>query len=91
MRISGNSEPSGAAEVKSAKVQPRQVGPANDALALSGSEELSQTLKQIPVVRAEQVARAKELVNDPSYPSDSMLDKVSGLLADHIQSQNSPE
>lgn len=91
MRVTGNSEPSGAAEAQAAKVQVRKARPSKETLALSASEELAGALKQIPEVRAEQVARAKELVNDPSYPSDAVLGKVSGLLADHIQSENNPE
>jgi hypothetical protein len=32
------------------------------------------------------VAQAKALVADPSYPSDEALNKLSGLLAKHINS-----
>jgi hypothetical protein len=91
MRVTGNSEPTGAAETQAAKIQVSNAAPAKETLALSASENLAGALKQIPEVRAEQVARAKELVNDPSYPSDAVLGKVSGLLADHIQSEINPE
>jgi hypothetical protein len=91
MRVTGNSVSSGAAEARAAKIQVRKAGPAKKTLALSASEELAGAFKQMPEVRAEQVARARELVNDPSYPSDALLSKVSGLLADHIQSENNPE
>jgi hypothetical protein len=53
--------------------------------------ELLAVLKQIPEVRADKVARARELLQDSSYPSDSVLTKVSDILAGPIQSGDAVE
>jgi hypothetical protein len=36
-------------------------------------------------VRPEKIARAKRLVEDPSYPSPEVIDSVAGLLAKHLE------
>ena len=37
-----------------------------------------------PTVRAEKVARAKALINNPGYPPKEVLQSVADLLADHL-------
>ena len=48
------------------------------------SDQLHQALATTPVVRAEQVARAKALIADPNYPSPQKLDQIAGLLARNL-------
>ena len=45
---------------------------------------LLQSLKDSAQVRPEKVAQASALVADPAYPSDADLDRLAGLLAQHI-------
>lgn len=42
-----------------------------------------------PAVRAEKVARARDLVADPNYPSKEILQSVAGLLADRLGAEDS--
>jgi hypothetical protein len=51
---------------------------------VSQSSELLKSVKDLPVVRADRVARARELLSDPNYPSDEVLGRVAGRLAEGI-------
>lgn len=51
------------------------------------TQALEQTLKETPTVRPEMVNRAVSLAADPSYPSDDVLNRVAGLLAQNLQNQ----
>ena len=48
---------------------------------LTKTDALDAALKATPAVRAEQVARAKALIQDPAYPSDKVVAQVAGILA----------
>lgn len=48
------------------------------AAAALGREDIA------PAVRAEKVARAKALIDNPDYPPKEVLQSVAGLLADHL-------
>ena len=50
-------------------------------------QALETNLKETAQIRPEAVARASALVSDPSYPSDDLLNKVAGVIAQHIQDQ----
>ena len=89
MRINANTGFSGAAGIPAAKINAQKPGAAKDAAGLDRPAELLAVLKQIPEVRADKVARARELLQDSSYPSDSVLTKVSDILAGPIQSGDS--
>jgi len=53
----------------------------SDTLTAEATEGLERALKEAPTVRADKVARAKALLDDPSYPSAAHLDKLASLLA----------
>ena len=89
MRIDPNHDFSAAARIQAVKVSAQKTGAAKDAAGLDRPAELLAVLKQIPEVRADKVARAKELLQDSSYPSDSVLGKVSDILAGPSQSGDS--
>ncbi len=91
MRIDANSEPSRVPGVQPTRTKPQESGPGDDTLALSDSTKLISVLKQIPEVRAEKVAQARNLIQDPSYPSEAVLRKISSILADNIGPRSSPE
>lgn len=46
---------------------------------------LEQSLKEVPLVRPEKVARAADLIADPSYPSKSDLNRMANLFAQHLK------
>jgi hypothetical protein len=77
----------------SQSVSRQAAAPATDNSANTGNtmsfertKALEQSLRDTPVVRPDKVAQAKALVNDPNYPSDEALNRMSGLLAQHINS-----
>jgi len=55
-------------------------------MSFDQTTSLQQTLRDTSQVRPEKVAQASALVADPSYPSDDVLDRLAGLLAQHINS-----
>jgi hypothetical protein len=88
MRVNANSESLRVADLETTRTKAEPAGQENDTVALSDSAKLTRALKQLPEVRAEKVTRAKVLVQDPSYPSEAILRKVSGILADHINPED---
>jgi len=56
---------------------------ASDAASFSTSDTLKSQLNNISTVRPEQVAQAKALVSDSTYPPDYVLDRIAVLLAIH--------
>ena len=54
---------------------------------LAESHALDAALKATPEVRAEQVARAKALIQDPGYPSTKVVGEVAKLLTECIHSK----
>ena len=58
---------------------------APDTVSFSTSDSLKSRLSQISTVRPEQVARAKQLVADASYPPDYVLNRIATLLAIHTK------
>jgi hypothetical protein len=65
--------------------KPRAEG---DSVGFTGSKALDAALLQTPAARAEQVARAQQLVLDKSYPPMELIQKFSSLLALHMNSQD---
>ena len=47
----------------------------------------TQALAQTPDIRADQVARAKELVKQSDYPPAEMVRKIGELLAGHLSNR----
>jgi hypothetical protein len=54
---------------------PREPKPAD----LANTDALNAALRATPDVGAEQVARAKALIQDPCYPSAKVVDQVAGV------------
>jgi hypothetical protein len=67
---------------------PKPVTPANppveEPASFAGSAAVNSALGATPDSRAEVVARARTLVNDPSYPGNEILQQVSRLLAGRL-------
>ena len=83
MRIEANRESTSAASIQGSgaarktPTEPKQVD-------LARTRALDAALKATPDVRAEQVAKAKKLIQSPDYPSAKVVDQVAGLLAKNI-------
>lgn len=65
------------------------IQPAENTMSFDRTQALEQTLKEIPQVRPDVVARASALVSDANYPSDELLNKLAGVLARNINGQQS--
>lgn len=63
--------------------QPSATATANT-MSIDQTTSLQQSLSDSSQVRPEKVAQASALVADPSYPSDDDLDRLAGLLAQHL-------
>lgn len=59
---------------------------ADQTMSFDQTKSLEQSLRDASQVRPEKVAQASALVADPGYPSDELLDRMAGLLAQHINS-----
>ena len=57
---------------------------ADQTVSLEQTTSLEQSLRNSAQMRPEKVAQASALVADPSYPSDDVLDRLAGLLAQHL-------
>lgn len=86
MRVEPNSELSRVGRIQTPT--PPQKLPTEPAMVdLAKADALDAALQATPEVRAEQVARAKALIQDPTYPSDKVVDQVAEVLAKRIRSR----
>lgn len=87
MRVNPNSEvPSATGVPARAPAQAPALGA--DLLTLGAADGLNRALEQTPVARPDQVARAKDLVQDVSYPAVEIIQKISVLLAARLDQSN---
>lgn len=87
MRVNPNSHLLGATEIP-ARSQTPAPALGRDQLTLGSTDQLNRALQQTTPARADQVARAADLVQDASYPPTDVVSDVSGLLALHINTPN---
>ena len=85
MRIKANSELPSAASIE-ASTPPRKTPAEPKQVELAKADALDAALEATPEVRAEQVAKAKALIQDPGYPSAKVVDQVAEVLAKRIGS-----
>ena len=90
MRVNPNSDIQGPIGATPMKSKGKTATP-QDNVDLAGSTELARALENVPVVRADKVAKAKALVEDSSYPNETALSRVAGVLANHIRTPESSE
>lgn len=64
--------------------QPAVVPAAENNMSFERTQSLEQSLKDTSQIRPEKVAQATALVSDPNYPSDETLNRMAGLLAQHL-------
>jgi hypothetical protein len=59
-----------------------------DVASFSGSAGVEAALEGLPASRPEAVALAKQLINDPGYPSSEMMKQLSQYLPAILKFQN---
>ena len=84
MRVDPISNVSGPENTRSANPEPKTRTPQEQA-DVAESVKLLQALKEVPATRADKIAQAKALIQDPSYPNDSILRQVANVLTDHLK------
>lgn len=57
---------------------------ADHTMSFDQTTSLEQSLKDSAQIRPEKVAQASNLIADPSYPSDEVLNRMADLLARNI-------
>lgn len=55
-----------------------------DIASFAATQRLSDALAQTPDIRADKVARARELVRQSDYPPAEMVRKIGNLIAGHL-------
>ena len=58
--------------------------PATEPATFDAAQSLERSVKDLPLVRPEEVVRARALVADVKYPPDEMMSRIASLLAMHI-------
>ena len=86
MRIDTNFELSRASRIQ-ASTPSRKTPAESNMVDLAKTDPLKVALKATPDVRADQVARAKALIQDPGYPSAKIVGQVAEVLAKRIRSK----
>ncbi len=80
MRVNPNSELVSATGVP-ARTPASAPSLGEDRLTVGSADNLNQALAETPAVRPDEVARARTLIQDPSYPPTVIIQKLSDLLA----------
>ena len=88
MQIHTNLATGGLNRVAGAEVKAKAVGNDQPQVSFSESESLERSLKGVPDVRADHVARAQALVEDPAYPPRETIRRISNLLAMEINGKS---
>jgi hypothetical protein len=58
---------------------------AAESAPFGAAQSLEQSVRNLPVVRPEQVERARSLIADVKYPPQEMLNRIANLLALHLR------
>ena len=67
---------------------PKPLSPNGDGDSFASTNALEGALKSLPDARPDAVARARQLINDPNYPSADTVKQLSSFLAARLQSGN---
>jgi hypothetical protein len=59
--------------------------PAAETASIGSAQSLEQSIRNLPIVRPEQVERARSLIADSKYPPQEMLNRIANLLALHMR------
>jgi hypothetical protein len=62
--------------------------PPDTTMSIGRTQALEKTLQATPQIRPEAVARAGALVADEGYPSDQVLARLAGHLAENLGADN---
>jgi hypothetical protein len=84
MEINNNMKVGAVNGVISAKRSPAVARTSGVTDPFASSTALESALKSLPDSRPEAVDRARDLINDPSYPSADVVKKLSSFLTDKL-------
>ncbi|HXD01242.1 MAG TPA: hypothetical protein VN048_18030 [Verrucomicrobiae bacterium] len=88
MKINPNTDPVRVGGAQPPKPAASATPAVAEADAFASSTAVNSALRNSPDSRPEAVDRARELINDPSYPGTDTLRKISQFLADQIGNPN---
>ncbi len=74
----------GTTSAKSSRAQTSAISIPGNAASFEHASALENTLAAVPEIRPEAVARARQLIADPNYPSASIVRSLSNFLAEKI-------
>ncbi len=89
MRVNPNSEAPEVSGLKCRKAVKETAELGEDETSFSTISSLSAALEGTPAVRLEKVMQAKRLLEDPNYPPQVVIHKLSTLLAMNLQAVDS--
>ena len=78
------SQPAGSA-ANQPVARPNAAARSSETAPFEQAQSLERSVKNLPLVRPEQVERARALVADVQYPPMETLDRIASLLALHMQ------
>jgi hypothetical protein len=84
VKINPNSDPLRIDSTQAPKPAAPANPPVSEPASFAGSAAVNSALGTTPDIRPEFVARARTLINDPSYPGNEVLKQVSQLLAGQL-------
>ncbi|HLP77182.1 MAG TPA: hypothetical protein VK327_09715 [Candidatus Paceibacterota bacterium] len=70
------------------KAKASQATANNTTLDFAASTQLTKAMEKIPAVRADKIAMAKALVENPNYPDKATLQQVANIITDHLKPEN---
>lgn len=89
MEVEFNAGITGNSPVSQSPVRRAPAQSAASAMSIEYTQALEQTLKETPTIRPGAVEGATALLSDPNYPSDEVLNRVAGVLAQNINNSKS--
>jgi hypothetical protein len=85
MEIEFNSSRQAASASNQPVKRPSGATSAAETASIASAQNLEQTVRNLPMVRPEQVERARSLIADSKYPPQEMLNRIANLLALHMR------
>lgn len=94
MRVEPNDNTPNAWPINPAKAREVSVpasAPEANIIDFGGSAQLLEKLEKTDETRADKIAAARALVQDPNYPNETTLRKVADVIADGLASERRSE
>lgn len=86
MKIDTNTSPIAPGTITPPKTSAIATNSVTDDTSFTGSTALAVALGETPDIRSSEVDRARQLINDPNYPSAATIKSIANHLADKLTS-----